>query len=147
MLFNFCAVNLYVIKSTVRLQEIFDFSFLASQAPFWSFDFYPRPFSNIKSNSLRYSNLKIIPHIIRIHKQNARRGKKHLYLNYLIRHCSILWLPVWKKCCCFFQMDGSKIWQSYGKRLVASSHFLGMVFQAMGEMMLSVPYHGGGRMK
>jgi hypothetical protein len=31
---------------------------------------------------------------------------------------------------------GSKIWQSYGKRLVASSPFLGMAFQAMGGMML-----------
>jgi hypothetical protein len=35
-----------------------------------------------------------------------------------------------------FQMAGSKIWQSSGKRLVASSPFLGMAFQAMGEMML-----------
>jgi hypothetical protein len=34
-----------------------------------------------------------------------------------------------------FQMAGSLIWQSYGKRLVASSSFLGMAFQAMGEMM------------
>jgi hypothetical protein len=36
-----------------------------------------------------------------------------------------------------FQMAGSKIWQSYVKRLVASSPFLGMAFQAMGEMMLT----------
>jgi hypothetical protein len=33
-------------------------------------------------------------------------------------------------------MSGSKIWQSYGKRLVASSLFHGMAFQAMGELML-----------
>ncbi len=33
-------------------------------------------------------------------------------------------------------MAGSKIWQSYGKRLAESSPFLGMAFQAMGEMML-----------
>jgi hypothetical protein len=35
-----------------------------------------------------------------------------------------------------FQMAGSKIWQGYEKRLVTSSTFLGMAFQAMGEMML-----------
>jgi hypothetical protein len=35
-----------------------------------------------------------------------------------------------------FQMAGSRIWQSYGKRLGASSPLLGMAFQAMGEMML-----------
>jgi hypothetical protein len=35
-----------------------------------------------------------------------------------------------------FQMAGSKIWQSYGNRLATSSPFLGMAFQAMGEMML-----------
>ncbi len=35
-----------------------------------------------------------------------------------------------------FQMAGSKIWQSFRKRLVASSPFLGMAFQAMEEMML-----------
>ncbi len=34
-----------------------------------------------------------------------------------------------------FQMAGSQIWQSYGKRLVASSPFLEMAFQAIGEMM------------
>jgi hypothetical protein len=33
-------------------------------------------------------------------------------------------------------MAGSKVWQSYRKRLVASSLFLGLAFQAMGEMML-----------
>jgi hypothetical protein len=36
-----------------------------------------------------------------------------------------------------FQMAGSKIWQSHGKRLVASSPFLGMALQAMREMILS----------
>jgi hypothetical protein len=35
-----------------------------------------------------------------------------------------------------FQLAGSETWQSYGTRLVASSPFLGMAFQAMGEMML-----------
>jgi hypothetical protein len=35
-----------------------------------------------------------------------------------------------------FQMAGSKIWQSNGRRFVASSPFLAMAFQAMGEMML-----------
>jgi hypothetical protein len=33
-------------------------------------------------------------------------------------------------------MAGRKIWQSYGKRLLASSPFLRMTFQAMGEMMV-----------
>jgi hypothetical protein len=45
-----------------------------------------------------------------------------------------------------FQMAGSKIWQSYGKRLVASCPFLGMAFQAMGEMMLRNEKSGEGWM-
>jgi hypothetical protein len=33
-------------------------------------------------------------------------------------------------------MGGSKLWQRYEKRLMTSSLFLGMAFQALGEMML-----------
>ncbi len=54
----------------VHLHEIFDIRFFSSKASFWSPDQDPKLFSNINSNSPRYSNLKVIPRIIRI------RGRK-----------------------------------------------------------------------
>jgi hypothetical protein len=66
-------------------------------------------------------------------QQGAPEGQKTFLLKLLDKTLQRAMAPSLKE---MFQMAGSKIWQSYGKRLVASSPFLGMAFQAMGEMML-----------
>jgi hypothetical protein len=49
----------------VHLHEILDFCFFSYKASLWSPDFNPSILSNINSNSPRYSNSKVILHIIR----------------------------------------------------------------------------------
>jgi hypothetical protein len=50
----------------VHVHEIFDIRFFSSKASFWSPDQDPKLFSNINSNSPRYSTSKVNPRIIRI---------------------------------------------------------------------------------
>jgi hypothetical protein len=66
-------------------------------------------------------------------QQNALEGQKTFIFKLLDGSLQRAMAPSLKE---MFQMAGSKIWQSYGKRLEASSPFLGMAVQAMGEMML-----------
>ncbi len=63
-------------------------------------------------------------------QQNALGGQKIFIFKLLGRSLQRARAPNLKE---MFQMAGSKIWQSYGKRLVASSQFLGIAFQAMGK--------------
>ncbi len=55
-------------------------------------------------------------------QQNALEGQKTFIFKLLGRSLQYATAPSLKE---MFQMAGSKIWQSYGKRLVASSPFLG----------------------
>ena len=66
-------------------------------------------------------------------QQNAPEGQKTFLAKLMDKSLQGALAPSLKE---MFQMAGSKIWQSYGKRLAESSPFLGMAFQAMGEMML-----------
>jgi hypothetical protein len=65
--------------------------------------------------------------------QDDPEGKKTFLLKLLDRLLQGAMAPSPKE---MSQMAGSKLWQSYGKRLMTSSLFLGMAFQALGEMML-----------
>ncbi len=61
-----CTFFVPIDQLKVHLHEIFDIHFFSSKASFWSPDQDPKLFSNINSNSPRYSNLKVILRIIRI---------------------------------------------------------------------------------
>jgi hypothetical protein len=63
-------------------------------------------------------------------KQSAPEGQKTFISKLMDKSLQRAMAPSLKE---MFQMAGSKIWQSYEKRLVASSPFLGMAFQAMGK--------------
>ncbi len=54
----------------MHLQEIFDFTFNSSKALLWSPDSCPKLFSYMNLILPRYSNSKIILHIIRTHGNN-----------------------------------------------------------------------------
>ncbi len=75
-------------------------------------------------------------------QQYAPEGQKTFLLKLLNRTLQGAMAPSLKE---MFQMAGSKIWQSYGRRLVASSPFLGMAFQAMGEKKLCLGMKKVGR--
>ncbi len=65
--------------------------------------------------------------------QDVPEDKKTFLLKFLDRLLQGAMAPSPKE---MSQMAGSKLWQRYGKRLMTSSLFLGMAFQAFGEMML-----------
>jgi hypothetical protein len=52
-----------------HLHEIFNIRFFSSKASSWVPDQAPKLFLNINLNSPRYSNLKVIPRIIRIRRK------------------------------------------------------------------------------
>jgi hypothetical protein len=63
-------------------------------------------------------------------QQDALERHKTFLLKLLERTLQRVMAPSLKE---MFQMAGRKIWQSYGKRLVASSPFLGMTFKQRGK--------------
>ncbi len=66
-------------------------------------------------------------------QQNALEGQKKFIFKLMEKSLQHAMAPSLKE---MFQMAGSRIWQSYKRRLVASSPFLGMAFQLIGKMML-----------